>query len=136
MDIIHHNEAFDVDEFFAGLKSSYIGIDADDYRTFLIQGNEVHTFMGLSDNDNRVLSAIDSAIGSHEAKSLIANASAVLMVILRSKESECPLSVAEMHNLSKAFEDFRDETNVVWSISDDDTLGDYIKVVILVNVKK
>lgn len=136
MDIIHHNETFDVDEFFAGLKSSYIGIDADDYKTFLTQGNEVHTFIGQSDNDNRVLTAIDLAIGSEDAKRLIANTTAVLMLILRSKASEKPLSMAEMQNISKAFEDFKEEINVVWSVSDDDSLGDFIKVVVLVNVRK
>lgn len=136
MDIIHHNDKFDVDAFFAGLKSSYIGIDADDYKTFLTQGNEVHTIIGQSDNENRVLSAIEFAIGSEEAKRLIANASAALMVILRSKECDRPLSMAEMQNISKAFEDFKEETNVVWSVTDDNSLGDFIKVVVLVNIKK
>lgn len=136
MDIIHHNETFEVDAFFAGLKSSYIGIDAEDYKTFLTQGNEVHTFIGQSDNDNRVLSAIEIAIGSEKVKSLISNASAVLMVIFYSKESNRPLSMTEIQNISKAFEDFKEETNVVWSVSDDDSMGDFIKVVVLVNIRK
>lgn len=136
MEIIHHNQAFDVDAFFARLKSSYIGIDADDYKTFLTKGKEVHTFTGESDEDERVLKAIGNAIGSDDAKAAIANASAVLMVILRSKESTNPLSMSEMQNLSKAFEDFKEETDVVWSVSDDDSLGDTIKVIFFINIKK
>lgn len=71
MEIIHHNQAFDVDAFFARLKSSYIGIDADDYKTFLTKGNEVHTFIRESDEEGRVLIAIGNAIGSDEAKAVI-----------------------------------------------------------------
>lgn len=136
MEIIHHNQTFDVDAFFTGLKSSYIGIDADDYKTLLTKGNEVHTFIEESDEDDRVLKAIRNAIGSDDAKAVIANASAVLMVILRSKDSTKPLSMSEMQNLSKAFEDFKQETDVVWSLSDDDSLGDSIKVIFFINIKK
>ena len=136
MDIIHHNQAFDVDAFFAGLKSSYIGIDADDYSTFQAQGDEIHTFAGESDSNDRALAAIDKAIGSDKAREIISNATAVMLIILRSKESDRPLSMTEMQNISKAFEDLNEETNVVWSISDDDSLGETIKVVILVNVMK
>lgn len=60
----------------------------------------------------------------------------VLMVILRSKESFNPLSMSEMQKLSQAFENFKEETDVVWSLSDDDSLGDSIKVIFFINIKK
>lgn len=136
MDIIHHNQAFDIDAFFAGLKSSYIGIDADDYSIFQTQGDEIHTFVGESDSDDRVLDAIDKAIGCDKAKEIIPNATAVMLIILRSKKSNKPLSTAEMQNISMAFEGFKEETNVFWSVSDDDSLGDTIKMAVLVNIRK
>lgn len=132
MDIIHHNQAFDVDAFFAGFKSSYIGIDTDDYSTFQAQGDEIHTFAGEPDSNDRVL----AAIGSDKAREIISNVTAVMLIILCSKESDRPLSMTEMQNISKVFEDLKEETNVVWSISDVDSLGETIKVVILVNVMK
>ena len=134
--IIQHHQPFDFEIFFENIKSQYIGIDYHDYLTFLHTDGEKHSFMGRAEWKSRVENALGNAMASDEAVEIINLASSVIITIIRSSEAERPLTVEEVQYLNEYFTEFPENCDVVWGLADDSTLGNAVKVIILVNIKK
>lgn len=134
-DIIHHHEPFDFESFFEGIKSQYIGLDYHDYSNFLHTTGEKHSFMGSADGKDRVKAALEYAIDSDQAVDIVSHASSVMIVLIRSSKAKQPVTMEEVGYLNKVISDFPKNCDVVWGLAEDASLGNMIKVIILVNTK-
>jgi len=133
--IIQHHEAFDFESFFKEIKAGYVGLDFEDFCDFLHAAEEIHSFMGRAECKNRVRNALESAIASDEAVEIINRASSVMMTIVRNPEAEHPVSMDEVQYISEFVTGFPNDCNVVWGLADDSSLGNVVKVLLLVKVK-
>lgn len=133
--IIQHHEPFDFESFFENIKSQYIGIDYQDYHDFLNTDGEKHSFMGCAEWNDRVKNSIGNAIAYDEAVEIFNSASSIMITIIRSSEAERPLTVEEMLYLNEFITGFSENCDVVWGLAEDSTLGNAVKIIILVNIK-
>lgn len=92
--------------------------------------------MGHAEWKGRVENALGNAMASDEAVEIINRASSVMITIIRSSEAERPLTVEEVQYLNEYFTGFPENCDVVWGLADDSSLGNAVKVIILVNIKK
>lgn len=135
-DIIQHHVPFDFKAFYEKVNSKYIGIDYHDYLSFLHTEGEKHSFMGYAEWEDRVKNALGNAIASDGAMEIINSASSVMITIIRSSEAERPLTMEEMQYLNEFITRFSENSDVVWGLTEDATLGNTVKVIILANCNK
>lgn len=90
--------------------------------------------MGCAESKNRVCDAIKNAIGSDEAAEIVSRASSVMVVIIRSSEANSPLTIREMQYLNEFVGGLPKNSEVECGLAEDVTLGNAIKVVVLVNI--
>lgn len=134
--IIQHHPAIDFDRYFRNLNNGFVGIDYNDYLSFFKDGVQTHSFIGVADGENRVARAVADAVGSHGAANLLANADSLMLVVHHSPESERPLATAEMTGLSEFVARLPENCNVTWCLTNDEKLGDAVKVLVLMNVNR
>lgn len=134
-DIIQHHEPFDFESFFEGVKSQYIGLDYQDFHDFLHNTGEKHSFMGRAEGTSRVKAALEKIMASDEAKEIISHASSVMITVIRSLEASDPVKMNEIGYMSEFISGFPNNCEVVWGLAEDNSLGNMIKVIILVNTK-
>ncbi|ROS86247.1 hypothetical protein EEL34_09570 [Muribaculaceae bacterium Isolate-039 (Harlan)] len=133
--IIQHHQQFDFAAFFENIKSQYIGLDYNDYLNFLHTDGEKHSFIGRAEWKDRVKNALENAIASDEAVEIINRATSVMINVMRSSGAERPLTVYEVQYLNEFISGFPENCDVTWGLSEDSTLGNAVKAIILVNVK-
>lgn len=134
MNIIQHHEPFDFETFFKRQENACLGIDYQDFENIFLDAREVHSFIGTSDADNRVEAAIGDVLTDGEG--IINKAIAVLIQFLHSSDTRRSLRLDEMSSINEMMSKFPEECNIVWGIADDDTLGDAVKVMMLVAIKE
>lgn len=134
-DIIQHHEAFDFESFFKKVKSGYVGLDFGDFCNFLHAADEIHSFMGRAEWTDRVKNALGSAIASDEAVEIINRASSVMLTIVRNPKAERPVSMDEIQYIIEFVSRFPNDCNMVWGLADDSSLGNVVKVLLLVEIK-
>lgn len=132
--IIQHHELFDFESFFENIKSQYIGLDYHDYLKFMHTEGEKHSFIGRAERKDRVKNALENAIASDEAVEIINRASSVMINIISSSEARRPLTMEEMQHLNEFITGISENCDVVWGLTEDDSLGDAVKVIILVDI--
>lgn len=132
-DIIQHHEPFDFESFFESIKSQYIGLDYHDFSNFLHTVGVKHSFMGSADGKNRVKTALENIMVSDEAVEIINHASSVMLTLIRSSETSGQITMDEVGYLNEFISGLPNNCDVVWGIAEDDSLGDTIKTIILVN---
>ena len=133
--IIQHHQQFDFEAFFENIKSQYIGLDYQDYQNFMHTDGEKHSFMGRAEWKGRLKNAIENAIASDEAVEIINRATSVMINVIRSSEAERLMTVYEVQYLNEFISGFPENCDVTWGLSEDSTLGNAVKAIILVNVK-
>ena len=133
--IIQHHRQFDFETFFENIKSQYIGLDYRDYLNFLHADGEKHSFIGQAEDEDRVKNALGNAIASDEAEEIINRATSLMINVVHSSEAERPLSVAEVQYLNEFITEFPGDCDVTWSLAEDITLGNAVKVIILADIK-
>ena len=133
--IIQHHQQFDFRSFFENIKSQYIGLDYNDYLNFMHTDGEKHSFIGQAEGEDRVKNALGNAIASDEAVEIINRATTVMINVMRSSEAERPLMMDEMQYINEFITGIPENCNVTWGLSEDSSLGNAVKVIILVNVK-
>ena len=133
-DIIQHHTHVDFESIFEEYRPHNVNIDLDDFSNFLRIPGVKHSFMGCAESKNRVRDAIKNAIGSDEAAEIVSRASSVMVVIIRSSEANCPLTIREMQYLNEFVEGLPKNSEVECSLAEDVTLGNAIKVVVLANI--
>lgn len=132
-DIIQHHEPFDFESFFEGIKSQYIGLDYNDFSNFLHTVGGKHSFMGSAEGKDRVKVALENIMASDEAAEIINHASSVMLTLIRSSETSDQVTMDEIGYLSEFISGLPNNCDVVWGIAEDDSLGNTIKTIIIVN---
>ena len=116
---IQHHQPFDFETFFENIKSQYIGLDYHDYLNFLHTDGVIHSFIGQAD----------------EAEEIINRATSLMINVLRSSEAERPLMMEEMQYLNEFIAGASDKCDITWGLSEDSTIGNTVKAIVLANVK-
>lgn len=131
--IIQHHERVDFEGLFEKLGRGYVGIDREDVGRFLRRVGVKHSFVGRADGVDRIRMALNSAL--EPVGGVIPGlASAALLAVVRSPEAAEPLLMSEMQGLSDFFAgSLPPLCEIVWCLADDDSLGDMVEVVLLVN---
>ena len=133
--IIQHHQPFDFETFFENIKSQYIGLDYHDYLNFLHTDGVIHSFIGQAEGEDRVKNALRNAIASDEAEEIINRATSLMINVLRSSEAERPLMMEEMQYLNEFIAGASDKCDITWGLSEDSTIGNTVKAIVLANVK-
>ena len=133
-DIIQHHQPFDFDKFFKDETSKYINIDYNDYQTFFKGEGEVHSFISESDSDYRVKDAIANAIASNDAGRLLGMVKAAMIILVHSRNAQRPLALDEIQAVTEFVSNLPDSCDVVWGTSQDQTIGNTVKVMLLVRI--
>lgn len=133
--IIQHHQQFDFAAFFENIKSQYIGLDYNDYLNFLHTDGVIHSFIGQVEGEDRVKNALRNAIASDEAEEIINRATSLMINVLRSSEAERPLMMEEMQYLNEFIAGASDKCDITWGLSEDSTIGNTVKAIVLANVK-
>lgn len=132
---IQHHQPFDFETFFENIKSQYIGLDYHDYLNFLHTDGVIHSFIGQAEGEDRVKNALRNAIASDEAEEIINRATSLMINVLRSSEAERPLIMEEMQYLNEFIAGASDKCDITWGLSEDSTIGNTVKAIVLANVK-
>lgn len=132
---IQHHQPFDFKTFFENIKSQYIGLDYHDYLNFLHTDGVIHSFIGQAEGEDRVKNALRNAIASDEAEEIINRATSLMINVLRSSEAERPLMMEEMQYLNEFIAGASDKCDITWGLSEDSTIGNTVKAIVLANVK-
>lgn len=132
---IQHHQPFDFETFFENIKSQYIGLDYHDYLNFLHTDGVIHSFIGQAEGEDRVKNALRNAIASDEADEIINRATSLMINVLRSSEAERPLMMEEMQYLNEFIAGASDKCDITWGLSEDSTIGNTVKAIVLANVK-
>lgn len=134
-DIIQHHEQFDFDTFFKNISSRYINLDYEDFSNFLHTPGEKHSFIGCAEGKERLKDALNNALAAEDTAEIFDHASSVMITIIHSAENERPLSVQEIDCLNDFIARFSENCDMVWGIAEDSSLGNMIKIIVLVNTK-
>lgn len=134
-EIIQHHDPVDFEKFYETIKVGYIGIDYQDFTTFMSQPGEKHSFIGRAEWKERVKSAMEGAIASDEAVEIINRASSAMITIARSPEAERPLLMDEIQYVNDFVSGLPSDCDVIWGLTDDTALGNEVKIIILINAK-
>lgn len=78
---------------------------------------------------------LENIMVSDEAVEIINHASFVMLTIIRSSETSGQVTMDEIDYLSEFISGLPNNCDVVWGIAEDDSLGNTIKTIILVNTK-
>ena len=132
---IQHHQPFHFETFFENIKSQYIGLDYHDYLNFLHTDGVIHSFIGQAEGEDRVKNALRNAIASDEAEEIINRATSLMINVLRSSEAERPLMMEEMQYLNEFIAGASDKCDITWGLSEDSTIGNTVKAIVLANVK-
>lgn len=133
LNIIQHHEEFDFKTFYESVRSGYIGIDFKDFETFMQTDGVKHSFIGKSDGSNRIQDACANALYGHEE--IVRQASSMMITIVRSPDAPDPLKMEEMQFMNDFISTLPDDCDVIWGIADDSSLGNEVRIIMLVNIK-
>ena len=134
MNVIQHHPPFDFDKFFRNEASKYINIDYNDYQTLFKEEGEVHSFIGESDSDYRVKDAIANAVASNEVERILGMVKAAMIIIVHSSDAQRPLAMDEIQAVTVFVSNLPESCDVVWGTSQDQTIGNTVKFMLLVRI--
>lgn len=134
MNVIQHHPPFDFDKFFQDETSKYINIDYNDYQTFFKEEGEVHSFIGESDSDYRVKDALANAVASNDVERILGLVKAAMIILVYSSDAQRPLTMDEIQAVTEFVSNPPESCDVVWGTSQDQTIGNTVKVMLLVRI--
>lgn len=135
-EIIQHNEEVDFESLYKDIESRYVGIDFQDFNLFMQHKGEKHSFIGIDDGKDGIRKALGKVIENKDFQALLSHASALMITILRSSKSEKPLHIKEIDSINGFIATLPSECDTTWGIDFDDSLGNDIKVIILMAINK
>lgn len=136
MEIIQHHEPFDFYAVFVEKQRQQIDPDFNDFATILHTGDEVHSFYGEADGNDRVNNALINAYASDEAIEILNRSIAILICIVYAPDTDRPLEITELQRIKEIVARFPLDTDVVWLAYKDISLGNVVKTYTLVSVNK
>lgn len=135
-EVIQHHEEIDFESIYKDIESRYVGIDFQDFNLFMQHKGAKHSFIGIDDGKYGIRKALEKVIENKDCQALLSHASALLITILRSSNSERPLQIKEIESLNEFIATLPPECDTTWGIDFDDSLGNDIKVIMLMAINK
>lgn len=132
--IIQHHEPFDFETFFEGVRAQYIGIDSQDFTYFMQTAGIKHSYMCSAEGEDRVKVALENIMRSDDADEIIRHASSVMISIVHSPEAPEPIIMDELNYMNEFIAALPENCDVVWGVAKDFSLGNTIKLILLVNI--
>jgi len=131
-EITMHHEPIDIRAIFRD-GAELTGLTAEDYDAFMALAGEKHSFMGSAEWKDRVGNALAHIPSDDDTVEILARASNAMFIILSSSRAERPLTAGEMDALRDFITGLPDDCDITWGTADDCTLGNTVKVIMLVN---
>lgn len=136
MNIIQHHEPIDFEALFKQAENATVGIDGRDLETFSADANEIHSFYGSAEWKDRIVNALGKAIDSDEAVEIINKCNTLMLFIKYNPNSERPVTMDEMSAINEFVTGLPEDSNIVWSLMQDSSIGDRIEIILLCTNKR
>lgn len=136
MNIIQHHEPIDFEALFRQAENATVGIDGRDLETFSTDANEIHSFYGYAEWKDRIENALGKAIGSDEAVEIINKCNTLLLFIKYNQNSERLVTMDEMSAINEFVNGLPEDSNIVWSLMQDSSIGDKVEIMLLSTNKR
>jgi len=134
MNIIQHHEPIDLEALFKQAENATIGIDSRDWEVFVADADEIHSFLGSSDSENRVQAALASVVASDEDADIIGMSKRFLLIIKHNPDCERPLMMDEMSAVNGFVSGLPERSDILWGVVQDSTLGNSVEIILLCNI--
>lgn len=131
--IIQHHKTIDFGVYFENIRAGYIGIDYMDFEIFMQNEGEKHSFVTMSDGSDRIRDSLTDTILS--AGDLVDKVTSMMIIIVRSTESNRPITMAELQFLNDFLSQLPDNIDVTWGMADDGSLGNGVRIILFINTK-
>lgn len=131
--IIQHHKTIDFGVYFENIRAGYIGIDYMDFEIFMQNEGEKHSFVTMSDGSDRIRDSLTDAILS--AGDLVDKVTSMMIIIVRSTESNRPITMAELQFLNDFLSQLPDNIDATWGMADDGSLGNGVRIILIINTK-
>ena len=135
-EIIQHHEEMDFESLYKDIESRYVGIDFQDFNLFMQHKGKKHSFIGIDDGKDGIRKELGNVIENKDFQSLLSHASALMITILHSSKSERFLHLKEIDSLNEFLDTLPSECDITWGIDFDNSLGNDIKVIILMAINR
>lgn len=135
-EIIQHHEEIDFESIYKDIESRYVGIDFQDFNLFMQHKGEKHSFIGIDDGKYGIRKALEKVIENKDCQALLSHSSALMITILRSSNCERLLHIKGIDRLNEFIATLPSECDITWGIDFDDSLGNDIKVIMLMAISK
>lgn len=136
MNIIQHHEPIDFEALLKQLENATIGLDGRDLEVFAADADEIHTFLGSTENGNRVSRALENVTGSDEVNEVIRKCKKFMLIIRHNPEAVRPVMMDEMSAISKFVDNLPEGNDIQWSLMQDSNLVNKVEVILLCNLKR
>lgn len=129
--LIMHHEPVDMEALLNCEDPGFVGIDYNDYLNLCHRYSAIHSFMGEGSGENRVGEALSKALDSQEAYDILAGAKALILMIRNDSSAATPLRMDEMTPITEFIKNLPEDSDIVWGLRNDETLGDRVKITVL-----
>lgn len=133
-EITMHHEPFDIRTIFQE-GAQITGITAEDYDAFMELEGEKHSFVESADWKDRVGTSLSRIPSDDDNVAILARAANAMFIIVSSPLAERPLTTGEMDALREFVTGLPSDCDIVWGTAHDSTLGNTVKVIMLVNAR-
>lgn len=135
MKIIQHHKPIDFVPFFENVRRRVLDDPYICLYNLIHKNDEMHSFYGFSEGDNRIYEALQEIHASVEAKTILDRSDIIFIFILISPEAERPISMEEMGGLGTYINVNLSDKEINWTIIKDDSLGNLVETYILAGCK-
>ena len=135
-EILQHHEEMDFESLYKDIEARYVGIDFQDFNLFMQHKGEKHSFIGIDDGKDGIRKALGKVIENKDFQALLSHASALMITIFRSSKSERFLNIKDIGILNEFLATLPSECDTTWGIDFDDSLGNDIKVIMLMAINR
>lgn len=135
MKIIQHHAPIDFFALFEEQQRQQMGPDFNQFDDLLRIGNDIHSFLGSSDTEDRVQKSLDSALENDEAKAIIDRAVSILFCVVFSPTAPHRLEMDELAKLFDFAQQLSYEIDITITTVKDDSLANVVNVYALISTR-
>lgn len=136
MDIIQHHKPIDFEALFRQAENATVGIDGRDLELFVLDADEIHSFYGSAELNDRLENAIEAAIGTDDAVWIIKRCNSFIIFMRYNPNSKRPVKLQEMSHINDFIAGLPAESDITWSLIHDFSLEERIEFILLCGLKQ
>ncbi len=136
MDIVQHHESIYFESLFRHAENATVGIDGHDLELFRLEADEIYSFFGSAELNDRLENAIELAIGSDDAVEMMNKCNSFMIFIKYNPNSKHPVKLKDMSSINDFIAGLPAESDITWSLMQDLAIGERIEFILLCCHKK